>query len=277
MKNEPELESDQDYDQLWDDNEYTDESLDSGEPAAAEPEPEPIPDPAPAPEADPQQTSDDVDKLRHKLKSAEGRFTKFEDHISELKSKLNDLESKQQPEPEPEPEPEQSLPEGWSKEDWNDFAEDNPAQAELLRSQNREVQQLKDKVEVSEHQRQEEDAARTFRSTVVSSHPDYDELLANKRDDIKAFIDNQANPVLKSAYQTIYQRGSAEQVVQLVTDYKGSRSASDNAKVDDRRVNDALAVPSRSASPSAAASSSGQPDKEDFDAAWDYFKDDAID
>lgn len=276
---EPALEDDQEYDQLWDETEYSDDDLDSGEPSAVpDPEPshEPEPEPAPAPVADPQpEESEDIDSLRHKLKSAEGRFTKFEDHISQLKDKITNLESRQ-PEPEPESESEPTLPEGWSKEDWSDFAEDNPAQAEILQTQNREVQQLKEKLETTENQRQDEDAARQFRSTILSTHSDYDELLANKRDDIVSFIDSQANPILKSTYQQIYQRGTAEQVVQLVSDYKESRKAPKKAAVDDRRINDALAVPSRSSAPRADASS-GVPDRDDEDAAWDYFKDDDID
>lgn len=295
-KPDPEPDDDQDYDQLWEQESEEDDALDAGElsggepsdPSPTSPDPEPAPEapadqrdpdaPAPAAEADPPTTDQEVKDLKQKLRSAEGRFTKFEEHIDGLKSQLSELERQPQPEkePDPEPEPELTLPEGWTKEDWDDFSADNPAQAEILQTQTRQVQQLKDTVETSEQQRQQQEAVQAFRSEILAAHSDYDEVLANQRDDIVSFINQQANPVLKSAYQTIYERGSAAEVASLMTDYKAARASPDNAPVDDRRVDDALAVPSRPSVP-AANSRSGAPDKEDFDGSWDYFPDESID
>jgi len=292
----PEPDDDQDYDQLWDSEAEDDDALDAGEPSggeppassAASPDPDPAseapdgqrdPDDAPPDaEADPAAENQEIEALKQKLRSAEGRFSKFEEHIDGLKSQLSELEGQRQPAeaPAPEPEPELTLPDGWSKEDWEDFSADNPAQAELLQTQTRQVQQLRETVEASEQQRQQQEAMQAFRSEILAAHSDYDEVLATQRDDIVSFINAQANPVLKSAYQAIYERGSASEVASLMTDYKASRASPDKAPVDDRRVDDALAVPGRSAVP-AANSRSGAPDKDDYDGSWDYFPDESID
>ena len=278
---QPEQDNDQEFDQLWDET-AEDDSLDTGEPPAELAEepgktPDPTPEPAPAPEAEPQEQEDtELEKLKHKLSSAEGRLTKFEEHIDNLKTQIS--ERQKQPEPEPEPEPEPILPDGWTKEDWNDFAEDNPAQAEVLQQQNRQVQQLKDDVETTERQRLQQEANTAFRTEILATHPDYDELLAQKRNDILDFINSTENPLLKAAYQNTYERGSAPDIVNLVSDYKASRKApTDAGKVkEDRRVEDALAVPGRPATPRSDGQS-GVPDKDDYDGAWDYFSDDSLD
>lgn len=274
--NSPLPEDDKEYDELWDDADEGD-SLDSGEPAPATPD-DKTDDQSPAPAeetaAEPQGSDSEVEQLKHKLKSAEGRFTKFEEHIDELRTRIAKTE---QPDEQPDPEPELTLPEGWTGDDWIDFSEDNPVQAELLQNQSREVQQLKETVASSEQQRIQKDANESFKTEITSSHPDYEELLANKRDDILTFINSTDSSLLKSAYQQTYERGSATEIVSLMTDYKAARAKPNPGKVnEDRRLNDAMAVPSRSSHPRTDGQS-GVPDKDDYDGAWDYFPDDSID
>ncbi len=276
----PTQDDDQAFDQLWDET-AEDDALDSGEPASepAEtetPDPEtPDPEATPAEPAEPEADNSELEKLKHKLSSAEGRFVKFEEHIEQLKTQISQRE---QPEPEPEipPEADLILPDNWTKEDWDDFAEDNPVQAELLQNQTRQVQQLRENVETSEQQRLQKEQSDRFKTEIMSVHPDYEELLSNKRDDIVNFINSTESPLLKSAYQNTYERGSASDIVSLVSDYKAARAPKTNGKVSDRRLDDALAVPSRPATPRSDGRA-GVPDKDDYDGAWDYFPDDSID
>ena len=267
------------FDELWDDD--AEEGSDTGEEPAAEPAAEPPEDhqePEPASAGD----TGEEETLRHKLASAEGRFTVFQSSLEDMRSKLATLEAKGQSEPEPEPEPEPVapvLPKGWTPEDWDDYRSDNPVGAELFESQNREVEQLKETVNRSSHDQEMEKAQREFNQTIMGKHPDYLELLDNQREDIRTFIESEQNPLLKQAYQGIYQQGTADQVSELVTAYKASRdpSSTPQTNLQQRRVQDALAVSSRSSSPNPGKGKSGIPDENDFDAAWEYFTDDSID
>ena len=271
-----------DEEQVWTDafNDDSDDDAISDDPPVTEPDPESAPEPEPSEPPDPAPT-ENLEKLQQKLRSAEGRFGKFEEHIEGLKTKISEMESRQTPEPEtpekPEPLP---LPEGWTQEDWDDFEADYPAQAEVLAQQSRQVQQLRERVDHSEQVITQEQQAKEFDNSIRQAHPDYDELLTNEREQIVSFIEGQTNPTLKSAYQFIYQQGDAQSIIDLVSDYKErGRKADppDKPPANKQRIDDALAVPGRSPAPANPNARAGIPDESNFDDAWNYFSDESLD
>ena len=259
----------EDDDREWDEAWQEDEADTSTEP------PQELP---PDPPAD-EKPADDLETLKQKLKSAEGRFVKFEEHIEELREKVAAQEA---PEETGEPEDDGSepleLPEGWNQDDWQDFSADYPVQAELYSKQLRQVQQLSQRLDNSEQRNHAERQAREADQAILSAHPDYRELLSSERQQIVEFIEGQKNPVLKSAYHQIYNEGTADQIIDLVSDYKArGRSGQPQKSSVSQRMDDALAVPGRPAQPVNMSGRAGMPDKDDFDASWDYFPDEAID
>ncbi|WP_420588231.1 hypothetical protein [Bacterioplanoides sp.] len=267
MSEKPEYDEDeQAWSEAWSDDKDGDGASPEATPSAEEPDPEA----PPAPE-------DDIASLKHKLRSAEGRLTKFEEHVEDLRKKILSRETPNEPET---PEEDTFLPDGWSQEDWEDFSADYPVQAELLEQQSRQVRQLNDRMQTTETHISVSEQNKEFEDTILKAHPDYDDLLANERQQIVDFIEGQPNPTLKSAYQQVYQNGSAEQIIDLVTDYKehGRQPAGKNEPpVSSSTVNNALAVPGRSRSPSNITGKSGMPDANDFSGSWNYFSDDSID
>lgn len=262
------------WNEAWSDDESDDGALSQDPPAADEPDPESPPDPAPSQQQEPA-PDDDIESLKQKLRSAEGRFNKFEQHIDTLKDQISKLETPDELET---PEQDTFLPDGWSKEDWDDFSADYPVQAELLEGQSRQVQKLSERVDNTEQHLSVTEQNRVFNDTIHQAHPDYDDLLQNERQQIIDFIAGQKNPTLKTAYEQIYQGGTAEQIVELVNDYKatGRTSGSDKTPPVNSNIDNALAVPGRSRSPSKISGRAGIPDEDDFDGSWDYFSDDSI-
>ena len=226
-------------------------------------------DPAPGP-ADPSPDSpepppdDDLDRLRQRVRSAEGRYQKFGEDIDAMRRELAEKEGR-----EPEVPDTPVLPEGWTQDDWEDFATDSPTEAELLQANAREQHRLRQRLDDYDRHQSQQESINAFRQTVLTAHPDYEPLMAQEGDQVRAFIDNQPNPLVKKAYQQVYQQGTAEEVVELVNQYKLSRNRPDN------RISDSLAVPSRSPVPDVSRYG-GLPDANDEDAAWDYFDDEKI-
>ena len=260
-------------DELWDKG--ADEDLDTIDDPAPDPDPDPALSPSPPPDpapAEPAPVEDDNEKLRHRLKSAEGRLKVFEGQVADMRGQLEQASQPEEPPPEPEPE----IPEGWSKEDWDDYQSDNPVSAELHTQQSREVRQLRETLDQTVNQQNTERLQREFNSTVQATHPDYLELLSNERTDIRTFIESEKNPLLREKYESVYRSGTAEEVVSLVSSYKASKPTGDDLKQEQRRQeDDAIAVPSSSPLPS--GDRAGMPDKDDVDAAWDHFTDDSLD
>lgn len=290
---------DDEFDSAWealseealdDDQETSKGAQAEGEGVGDVPDPEPPVDPEvsgaggtpPEPDQDESSASaesasrQEIEELRHKIKSAEGRFSKFEEHIDGLKAQLA---KREKPDEEAEPDEETLvLPEGWTRQDWEDYCADNPVQAEVLSQQQREVKALKEQVEAQGQQAAQREAKMRFVAEIEAVHPDYSELLANERQQIETFIKQQANPVLKSAYQGIYDRGTASQINAFLNEYKASKGEASQARNSRQAaVEEALAVPSKSSSPVNPSGRAGVPDENDFDGAWDYFKDEDID
>ena len=252
---------------------------DSGQ--QAEPSPEPSPDSQPEtrpkakpdsppeilPDADP---DDDLDKLRQRVRSAEGRYEKFGQDIDDMRRQLADRESLV---------PDQEalsdtpvLPEGWNARDWEDFATDSPTEAELLQANAREQAKIRQRLDTFEQQQLQQASLNAFRQTIMDAHPDYDALMASEGEQVRQFIDGQSNSLVKKAYQQVYLQGTADEVVELVNQYKLSKG---KPEMLERRVRDSLAVPSRSPVPD-TNKYGGLPDENDEDGAWDYFDDEKI-
>ena len=204
--------------------------------------------------------------MRQKVRSAEGRYNRFGEDIDAMRRELAVKEGR-----EPEISDTPVLPEGWTEADWEDFATDSPAEAELLQASAREQNRLHQRLDDFNRQHVEQESRKAFRQRVLDAHPDYEPMMAKEGQQFKSFVEQQRNPLLKKTYQQIYQQGTADEVVELVNQYKLSRRGSDT----DRRINDSLAVTSRSSVPD-SSSYGGLPDINDEDAAWEYFDDEKI-
>ena len=281
MSEKPENdEDDKAWSDAWSDDYDGDDGASPEDPPPASDEPDPesspeFPSSGQQPEPEPE---DDVESLKQKLRSAEGRFQKFEEHIDELREKISAREKPNEPQT---PEEEPFMPDGWTKEDWEDFEADYPVQAELLEQQSRQVKNLTERVDSTENHISVTEQNKAFEDTIRKAHSDYDDLLSNERQQILDFIEGQQNPTLKAAYQQVYQGGSAEQIIDLVTDYK-QRGRPDAGKQkppvnSSANMDHALAVPGRSRSPSNITGKAGMPAEDDFSGGWNYFSDDSID
>lgn len=224
-----------------------------------------------------QEQEQDRARLEHKLRSAEGRYRKseqklqeFEHSIAEMRQQLSTMTAQSHPEPEPDSEPEPLIPDGWSAEEWQDYKDDQPVTAEIQEQQIRKVQQLEGKIDSYQQDAEYQEQHRRFRDTVLTAHPDFDDLLARQKDDIEHFIKTQENPLLQQAYQQVYETGTAEQVVQLLNDYKHQQEAPKGQKLS-ARAEQALAVAGHHSQP--ALKHSGRVNPDDFDAAWAEFED----
>lgn len=225
-------------------------------------------------EADSPASEQDRAQLEHKLRSAEGRYRKseqklqeFEHSIADMRQQLSAMTAPVNPEPEPENDP-PLMPDGWSAEEWQDYKDDQPVTAEIQEQQIRKVQQLTDKIDTYQQDVEQHEQHRRFRDTVLTAHPDFDDLLASQKDDIEHFIKIQENPLLRQAYQQVYDAGTAEQVVQLLTDYKHQQEAPKGQTLS-ARAQQALAVAGHNSQP--ALTHSGRVNPDDFDAAWAEF------
>ena len=223
------------------------------------------------------------EELEQKIRSAEGRYQKSEEKLQEFQESIQSMQQQLATLKETAPDPDESqdtgedqdvVPDGWSKEEWDDFKDDQPVTAELQEQQIRQVQKIREDLDDYRTQKDAADFQEQFRNTVLSAHPDYDDLLKDERTHIEDFINQQTNPIVKQAYQHVYDQGTAEEVVQLVSDYKAVRSNSGH-KSSISKVDQALAVTGRSASPN--VSHRGTVDPDDFDQAWDDFPDDMED
>ncbi len=150
----------------------------AGEEAQADSEGEPEPE-------------EDLEKLRQKLKSAEGRLSKFEESVAEMRERLE----KSQPEPEKNPQAEDDKPQdndgefvppGMDKDDWLDLQEDYPDTAKLLKD--KLTQEQAESRKIKEQQEKEADelkAREAFRQHILNDHPDYDTEILPRMDDLK--------------------------------------------------------------------------------------------
>lgn len=220
-------------------------------------------------------------ELEQKLRSAEGRYQKseeklreFESSIADMREQLASLNPVAGPDDDQDTgEPEEVVPEGWSKEEWEDYKDDQPVTAELQEQQIRQVQKIREDLDTQRQQQEAKVFHEQFRSTVIAAHPDFDDLLNTQRTEIESFITSQTNPLVRDAYQRAYDQGTADEVVQLLGDYKQTRSP--NGRRLSSKAEEALAVTGRGSQPNVGYS--GQSDPDDFDAAWEDFPDDMDD
>lgn len=264
------MSEEEEYDDVWDDDPEPSqpEKPEPQAPQEAEPEQPPEQPPEPEPPEQPPEP-DDIEKLRQKVKSAEGRYRKFGEDIDQMRTELEAREQDEQPEEDTAP----LLPDGWTERDWEDFVADSPVEAELMQAQNQRLATLQQRLDTSERERVQREQLQSFRQTVLDAHPDYEELMRGEGEQVRAFIASQDNPLVKGAYERVYQQGTAEEVVQLVSQYKLSKGT--QAQQQQQRVNASLAVPSRAPVPDSYRSV-GLPDENDEDGAWDYFSDESI-
>lgn len=265
-----EKEDEQQWNEAWSDNDG-EEAFDTATSDPDEPDPEspPVSSSEPAPP-----DNDDLESLKHKLASAEGRFHKFEEHLDDLRNQISRRETPVEETPPVQAEP--VLPDGWTQEDWNDYQADYPVQAELTEKQTQTVKQLEQRLSKAEQEMAVKEQQQLFDDTIRKAHPDYDDLMASDREQILQFIEGQSNPTLKAAYQHVYKSGDAPDIINLVSDYKASKDSGKSNHVS-RSVDNALAIPGRPQQPTNLSAKAGIPPEDDFSAGWEYFKDDSID
>lgn len=224
-------------------------------------------------DSDDQPEPEDLEKLKQKLKSAEGRLSKFEESVAEMRERLE----KSHPEPEKNQQAEdvnsqdnnsEFVPPGMDKDDWLDLQEDYPDTAKLLREKLTQEQAADRQIKEQQAKEAEEHKAReAFRQHILNDHPDYDTEILPRMDDVKAFIAEQSGAV-KTVYQRIFDAGTAAEVSSLVTDYKAARSQSKATNATSKeRINSALAVPGKGGS--SPNLSKGKLDMDDYDAAYE--------
>ncbi len=263
-----EKDDDQEWNDAWSDDDGEEALQDTSEPEEADPES------PPASASEPAAPDDDLESMKHKLRSAEGRLQKFEEHIDDLRSQIT---TREQPEEESPAQAEPVLPDGWTKDDWQDYESDYPVQAELTEKQTKSVKELEQRLSKTEQELALKEQQRSFDEQIHKAHPDYNDLLSSERDQILQFIEGQSNPTLKAAYQAIYKGGDAPDIINLVSDYKASKDSGKSTSTVSRSVDNALAVPGRHQQPTHLSGKAGLPPDDDFSAGWEFFKDEAID
>lgn len=109
-------------------------------------------------------------------------------------------------------------------------------------------------------------------ATIEAAHPDYVEIASSE--DLSVWIEEQPR-FLANAYKQVVSSGSAEDVVELLSAYKAARNKGAPQKqhpengsgAAKKKAQAAATVKSRPGPPP-----KGQPDKNDFAAAWDEFE-----
>lgn len=230
-----------------------------------------------------QAPEEDLEKLKQKLKSAEGRLSKFEENVAEMREKLEQSQEKPPETPENNQQAgdqefqkeSEFVPPGMDKDDWLDLQEDYPDTAKMLKEKFQKEQTLEQENRSLKEQQAEEaeefKAREAFRQHILNEHPDYDTEILPRMDDLKAFIAEQSSAVQKQQYERIFEAGTAAEVSALVTDYKAARGQSTSTPTDTpnakKRIDSALAVPNKGGSNPNL--NKGKVDMDDFDAAYE--------
>ncbi|MFW5910507.1 MAG: hypothetical protein ACOCUJ_01545 [Thiohalospira sp.] len=132
---------------------------------------------------------------------------------------------------------------------------------------NQQISRVDERITPLEQARQEV-AAEQHRAAIEGAHPDAGEIASSK--EFGQWIDSLPSYAASAARQVVEQ-GSAQEVVELLDQYKASRGTAAQGGQQDQKTtkpesaNRARAVPSRRTTPPKAKAT------QDFDAAWDEF------
>lgn len=220
-----------------------------------EPEPEPAAQPEPAPEPEPNY-KELYEREQQRLRSAEGRFRKEKEDWERARSA---------PQPQPaqpaEPDPEDTFISKF-RETYND---DVVRAIEVLSE--RKARSLMGQVQqesIAPLQQTFFDMAREnhFR-TIQSAHSDWEDVVQS--DGLREWVGQQPGFVAK-AYQDVLQRGSAQDVVDLLSTYKESIRPAPPAPRSP--VNPAKAAAATVVRTAKGSVPKGHISADDFDAAW---------
>ena len=231
--------------------------------------------------------------VQQKLRSAQGRLrstdklqTQFEE-LTRQKDELLALISKGHPVATSkdgdrgatsESGDEEIIPSGYTREEWESYQEDFPVQAKREVEREKEMRALKSETE-SVKQAADAAAAKAARSEfekpILEKHPDYHQIEKDPGE-LLDFIESQS-PATKRAYMDVVNMGSQEEVIDLLDQFKASKTTPDDtgteedipAKSGDSSNKAAKAMAVRSQSKSSPNVKKSRVDMDDFDAGWD--------
>jgi len=264
-------------------------SQDKGEPSPASEPPAQEPPAQPQPPAEPAQPAPPAPPAQPAAPAAEGKLPEEPDYVRSLRQELADFKAKQPPAPGPKEEkpPEPELPKvpelseaerqaltDFEKE-WPDIARAQKiaqvrVQAELEHRFAAAIHEMAKKINdqlAPVIQNSLSSEAREHFRQIKAIHPDYDGVVTQLPEWIKT-----QSKLLRDAYQKAYDRGDAEEVIELVTQYKAA-----TGRVTPKEPQPPPAKPQADPARVAALTPVGakrtvvQPkgvDKDDYDAGW---------
>jgi hypothetical protein len=104
-------------------------------------------------------------------------------------------------------------------------------------------------------------------TTIRTAHNDYDDLIKTGR--LKGFVESLPEGEQKSKFREVYEKGTADEVIDLVDHFKGTsgRAASDAER--NRKITNLTVVKSRHTPISMTKAGGGEIAKDDFDGAYE--------
>lgn len=211
----------------------------------------------------------ELDKTTQRLRSAEGRHSKFTSELESMRIRQKELEDQLAAKDKPAP------AEAPAAEDDDDL-DPEFVQAIEKRAQ-KLVKPVQEKLEQIEKQREdaerrqreaeEQKAYEAFESSIRAQVPEYDQFMTDEGvAELEAFVEAQS-PVLRRAYRLAIDNGTADEVVEMLTHFKRHKTENSQQRDVDRKADAATAVPSRrTAIPMDKNSRSS---KDNFDEAWE--------
>lgn len=233
---------------------------------------------APADDKDDKNTdpNDDIEKsraqLQQRLRSAKGRLAKdpgSEKLAAQVAQLTRAIESLADPASLPAasaaapasaaPAAAQVVPEGWTAEEWQSFAQDYPDDAaDILAAQGpaEDTAQAAQAQVDAAHQALE--SRKQFNAPIVAAHPDYYEIVsAANWPQFEQFIASIDDDVKRAGAMRIVESGSAAEIIALVSQYKAYRNPPPPPQ--------GQAVRTRGTQPKPTA---GNAEKDSFAAGW---------
>ena len=233
----------------------------------------------------------DAERLQQRIKSAEGRLKhqhneKLASDVQRMRTELAEMkqqllvddpqktaaEKRQAPKGE-------KKPDGFDDEEWNDFNGDFSSNADDNKKPAGDVTQKR--IEALEQEiatRKRQEAVQQFEAPILTAHPDYKTILKEQADDLMAFVNGIDDPIKQQGALMVVEKGNAQQIISLVSDYKTWRDAKagkpstqqpNKPAPTTRNPTAAMAVASRGGSKPNINTNTSAGNKDDFDDAWD--------
>lgn len=251
--------------------------------------------PADDPDADKRLDSDDksggevarlkaeLERERQRVRSAEGRLSKFSGDVEEMRRRTADLEAKLAEKDKPAEKAEAPETDGYDNPNADldpEFNAELTRRAKLAEQRAIEAADKKiaertkaqeERLAALEGERQAERERRAhaeFESALRAQVPDYDELTGDEgMAELESFIAAQS-PVLRRAYQQTADSGTVEEVADMLGHFRTFKSEKTQQRNVERKADAAVAVPSRGRS-AIPKDKNAKSSKDDFDSGWE--------